>query len=72
MYEAVSGLKINLAKSEIFQVGEDCDIETLVWILGCKIRSLPVSYSGLPFGESYKSKRIWELVIDRISSILDS
>lgn len=28
-FEAVSGLKINLANSEMFQVGEDCDMESL-------------------------------------------
>lgn len=35
-FEAVSGLNINLAKSESFQVGDVPNIESLVWILGCK------------------------------------
>lgn len=56
----------------IFQVGEDCDIESLAWILGYKICSLLASYLGLPLGASYKSKMIWELVINRISARLNS
>lgn len=71
-FEAVSGLKINLAKSELFQVGEDCDVESLAWILGCKIGSLPANYLGLPSGASYKSKAIWEPVIEKFASRLDS
>lgn len=68
-FEVVFNPKINLAKSEIFQVGADCDIESLAWILGCKIGYLPSSYLGLPLGPNYKSMRIWEPVNKRISVI---
>lgn len=51
--------------------GENCDIENLTWILGCKIRILLTTYLGMPLGASYKLKRIWEPVIDRISARLD-
>lgn len=64
--------EIVLDKSEIFQVGESCDIENLAWILHCKIRSLPATYLGLPLGANYKSKRIWESIMDRILARLDS
>lgn len=70
-FEAVLGLKINLAKSESFQVGEECDIKSLAWILGCKIGILPFSYLGLSLGASFKSKVIWEPVMERISSRLE-
>lgn len=56
----------------MFKVGEECDIESLAWILGCKIDYLSSSYLGLPLGASYKSKLIWDPVIKRISSILDA
>lgn len=62
-FEAVWDLKINLAKSELFQVGEDCDIESLTWILGGKIGNLPATYLKLPLGANYKSKIIWEPII---------
>lgn len=71
-FEAISGLKINLTKSELFQVGGGCDIESLAWVLGCKIGHLPSSYLGLPLGASFKSKSIWNPVIERISSRLDT
>lgn len=48
------------------------DIESLTWILGCKIGHLPSSYLGLPLGASYKSKVIWDPVIERISSRLEA
>lgn len=44
--------------------------ESLAWILGCKIGSLPSSYLGLPLGASYKSKVVREPVIERIMSKL--
>lgn len=36
-FEAVSGLKINLSKNKMFQVDEECDNESLAWILGFKL-----------------------------------
>lgn len=55
-FEAVSGLKINLVKSERFQVKEDCDIESLAWILDCKIGNLSATYLGLPLGQAINHK----------------
>lgn len=55
-FEVVLSLNIELAMSENFQVGEECDIENLAWILGCKIRSLSSSFLGMPLGAHYKSK----------------
>lgn len=71
-FEAVLGLKINLAKSELFPVEEVQNLESLAWILGCKIGSLSTSYLGLPLGAKFKSKGVWDPVIERISRRLDS
>ena len=49
-FEAASGLRINLAKSEIIPVGEVDEIEELVVELGCRVGSLPSQYLGLPLG----------------------
>lgn len=54
-FEAVLRLKINLEKSELFQVGSVPNIEELAWILGCKIGVLLSSYLGMPLGASFKS-----------------
>lgn len=71
-FETVSNLKVNLAKSELFQVGKISNLESLAWILGCKIGSLSTSYLGLPLGAQFKSKAIWDPVIKWISLRLDS
>lgn len=70
-FETVLGLKISLFKSELFQVGEEYNIESLAWVLGCKIGYLPLSYLCLPIGASFKSKGIWEPIVDRISIRLE-
>ena len=49
-FEAVSGLKINVNKSEIFPIGTVANLEELASELGCKVGSLPTSYVGLPLG----------------------
>ena len=46
-FEAISGLKINLEKSELIPVGEVNDIEELALEMGCKEGGLPSSYLGL-------------------------
>ncbi|RVW29827.1 hypothetical protein CK203_087370 [Vitis vinifera] len=47
-FEATSGLKINLAKSEVIPIGEVEDIDELAVELGCRVGSLPTVYLGLP------------------------
>ncbi|RVW27606.1 hypothetical protein CK203_099119 [Vitis vinifera] len=64
-FEAISGLKVNLSKTEAIPVGEGIPMETLASVLGCKIGSLPTSYLGLPLGAPYKSTRVWDAVEER-------
>ena len=45
-FEAVSGLKINLNKSEMVPVGKVPNLEDLAGIMGCKIIQLPMTYLG--------------------------
>ena len=49
-FEAISGLSINLNKSEIFLVGRVENVEVLASELGCKVGTLPSTSLGLPFG----------------------
>ena len=53
-FEALSGLKINLSKSEIFPIGGRESIEVLTAELGCRTGSLPTTYLGLPLGAPHK------------------
>ncbi|KAJ9708014.1 hypothetical protein PVL29_000195 [Vitis rotundifolia] len=64
-FEAISGLKVNLSKTEAIPVGEGIPMETLASVLGCKIGSLPTTYLGLPLGAPYKSTRVWDAVEER-------
>ena len=65
-FEALSGLKINLEKSESILIGRVEDVETLAAELGCKVGSLPTTYLGLPLGVWYKSVGAWDGVEERL------
>ncbi|RVW85057.1 putative mitochondrial protein [Vitis vinifera] len=49
-FEAASGLRINLDKSEIIPVGEVDEMEEMAAELGCKVGFMPSVYLGLPLG----------------------
>jgi hypothetical protein len=65
-FEAVSGLRINLGKFEIVPVGPVADVENLVQVLGGRVGSLPMKYLGLPLGARYKSKEIWNPILEKM------
>ena len=65
-FEVASGLRINLAKSEIIPVGEVEEVDVLVVELGCRVGSLPSSYLGLPLGAPNKSLSAWDGVEERV------
>jgi hypothetical protein len=50
LLEAASGLKVNLAKSNLIPMGNVDQEGRLAGILGCGVASLPVKYLGLPLG----------------------
>lgn len=50
IFEAVSGLHINMLKSVIYPINEVQNIEELADILGCRTGIFPTTYLGLPFG----------------------
>ena len=64
-FEALSGLKINLGKSEIFPIGGRENVEVLAAELGCKAGSLPTTYLGLPLGASHKLVEMWDPIEKR-------
>ena len=65
-FEAVSGLRINLAKSEIIPVGEVEEIVEMVVEFGCKVGQLPSAYLGLPLGVPNKASSVWNGVEERV------
>ena len=54
-FKAVSGLKINLSKSEVITIGRVKNVRELVGILGYGMSSSPMKYLGLPLGATSKT-----------------
>ena len=52
-FEAVSGLKTNLDKSQLLSVGNVHNLIGLAGILGCGVVSLSLKYLGLLFGATF-------------------
>ena len=65
-FEEVSGLKINLGKSELVPVGEVHNLDVLVGLLGCRNSSLPLKYLGLPLGAKFKEVSIWNPILEKM------
>ena len=54
-----------MSKSVLIPVGEVPEINFLAQFFGCGVDSLPSSNLGLPLGASFKSKVVWEPVVER-------
>lgn len=62
LFEAASGLKVNLGKNTIVRVGDCLSLE-MASILGYKVEKLPLKFLGLSLGAKYKAKEIWNPMI---------
>ena len=47
-------------------LGQVLNIDVLADILGCNITHLPMSYLGLPLGAKFKSKQIWDPILEKM------
>ncbi|XP_065618459.1 uncharacterized protein LOC136062819 [Quercus suber] len=65
-FEEVSGLRINLGKSELVPIGGVPNLEALVGLLGCGQSSLPLKYLGLPLGAKFKDLSVWNPILERM------
>ena len=65
-FEAVTGLRVNMRKSELVPVGDVPNLSTLADIMHCRIASLPMIYLGMPLGSSFKSKDIWNSIVEKM------
>ena len=66
MFEAVSGLKINLGKSELVLVGDVNNMGELVALPGCRQALLPMKCLGLAFGAKFKERTIWNPILEKL------
>ena len=65
LFEAMSGLRVNLSKSALIPVGEVPNVHDLTRFFGCGVEYLPSSYLGLSLGAPYKSISVWDPVVER-------
>ena len=70
LFEACSGLRINLEKSEMILVGRVLNIEGLALELGCKVGGIPSCYLGMPLGAAFNSLEVWDGVEERFRGLL--
>lgn len=64
-FQMASGLRVNIVNSEIIPVGSVDNIDGLASFFWCRTADLPSSYLGLPLGAKFKSKALWNPVLDR-------
>ena len=64
-FQAFTGLKINIGKSEIITVGEVNNIDARANILQCRVGKLPMKYLGMPLGTSFKTTAIWNPILEK-------
>ena len=69
-FEASSGLKINLNKSELIPVRVMKILDILVVELGCRTGYLPTTYLGLPLEAAHKSVAIWDIIKEKMDKKL--
>ena len=69
-FQAFTGLKVNVGKSEIVPIGEVRNIQSLANILQNRVESLPMIYLGMPLGTLYKTLSIWNLILERMDKKL--
>ena len=71
-FEAISSLKINLAKSGL--VGINVDSQTMnafASLAGCQVLQWPLTYLDIPLGGNPHAISFWDPVVHKISKRLD-
>ena len=69
-FQAFTGLKVNVGKSEIVPIREVRNIQSLANILQCKVGSLPMIYLGMPLGSLHKTTSIWNPILEKMEKKL--
>jgi hypothetical protein len=62
----VTGLGVNMGKSELVPVGTVLHLHHLADILCCRTGALPLLYLSLPLGASFKASSIWNPILEKI------
>ena len=65
-FQTVTGLNVNVAKSEMVPIEEVNNVNALAEILDCRVGALPMTYLGMPLAASHKSPSIWNPILEKI------
>lgn len=69
----ISGLKVNVHKSNVLGIGvSDDDVTSMANVIGCGAANLPMKYLGVPVGCNMSRCSNWNVLIKRFSSKLSS
>ncbi|GKB83567.1 putative RNA-directed DNA polymerase [Tanacetum coccineum] len=69
----ISGLKINIQKSNVYGFGvSEEEIEAMSLLIGCSPGILPFTYLGIPIGSSMNYTVNWQKVIDKFKARLST
>ena len=69
-FQAFTGLKVNVRKSEIVPVREVNNLVELASILQCREKSLPMKYLEMLLGTSFKTASIWNPILEKLEKKL--
>ena len=69
-FQAFTGLKVNVGKSEIVPIREGNNLDALANILSCRVGNLPMKYLGMPLGTSFKTTSIWNPILEKVEKKL--
>lgn len=69
-FKVVSGLKVNMCNSRIFEIDQVSNLRDLTEVLGFQMVHLPSTYLGLPLRSSFKHKEVWNPILARIQNRL--
>lgn len=72
MFEAMSGLKVNLPKCKMLPVCDVLDLSRLANHFGCSMVDLLGIYLGLLLGAKAKSKQLWDPMVEQVERRLAS
>ena len=64
-FQAFTGLKVNVGKSEIVLIGEVSNMAGLANILRCRVGTLPMKYLGMALGTSFKTAFIGNPILEK-------
>ena len=69
-FEVVSGLKINLAKTKIINVGAVAQLKAWASEFGCGTDQLPTKYLGVPLGATQRARATWDPILTKFDKRL--